>query len=73
VTLGVSLFLIAIGAILAWAVEVETRGIDLGLVGVILMVVGAVGLLLSLTIWGTYTPFGRRETRVVREEPPENL
>ena len=37
---GVSIFLIAIGAILAWAVSVDTNGIDLNLVGVILLIVG---------------------------------
>lgn len=49
--IGVSVFLLAIGAILAFAVEVETSGIDLDAVGVILMVVGAVGLVLSMLMW----------------------
>ena len=43
--LGVSIFLIAVGAILAWAVSVDTNGIDLNMVGVILMIVGILGLL----------------------------
>lgn len=64
--IGVSLFLIAIGAILAWAVEVETSGVNLDSIGVILMVVGAIGLLLSLLFWSSVAPFGRRET-VVRD------
>ena len=38
--IGVSVFLIAVGAILAFAVDVQTSGIDLATVGVILMVVG---------------------------------
>jgi hypothetical protein len=52
--IGMSIFLIAVGAILAYAVNVSVSGVDLDLVGVILMIVGAVGLLVSLfwmTIW----------------------
>jgi hypothetical protein len=66
---GVSIFLIAVGAILTWAVTIETRGIDLDVVGVILMVVGILGLLLSLIFWSSWGGFGgtRRDT-VVRED-----
>ena len=46
--IGVSLILIAVGAILTWAVSADVSGVDLQTVGVILMVVGAVGALLSL-------------------------
>ena len=46
--IGVSLFLFALGAVLAWAIEVEAEGINLNLVGVILMIVGAVGFVLSM-------------------------
>jgi Domain of unknown function (DUF6458) len=63
--IGVSLFLIAAGAILAWAVEFESEGIDLNTVGVILMVVGVIGLLLSMLFWSSMAPFGRREERTV--------
>lgn len=46
---GASLFLIAIGAVLAYAVDADVVSwIDIGIVGFILMVVGAVGLVLSL-------------------------
>ena len=55
---GVSIFLIAVGAILTWAVTIETRGIDLDVVGVILMVVGILGLLLSLIFWSSWGGFG---------------
>ena len=41
--LGVSLFLIAIGAVLAFAVNVTTSGVDINTVGYILLVVGVVG------------------------------
>lgn len=66
--IGVSIFLIAVGAILAFAVNVATEGIDLNMVGVILMIVGVVGLLLSLLFWSSWGGFGtwRRET-IVRD------
>ena len=63
--IGVSLFLIAVGAILTWAVEVESEGINLNTVGVILLVVGVVGLLLTLLFWSSFAPFRRRDERTV--------
>lgn len=65
--IGVSLFLLAAGAILAFAVDVTTEGVDLDAVGVILMIVGGVGLLLFLTVWGSWGP-DRREERIVTRE-----
>jgi len=64
VGIGVSIFLFAIGAILAFAVNVNTRGVNINTVGVILMIVGAVGALLSLAFWSSMSPWGgtRRET-----------
>lgn len=50
--IGVSVFLIAVGAILAFAVEVSTNGFDLNTIGVILMIVGAIGLVTSMFIFG---------------------
>jgi hypothetical protein len=50
--LGTSLLLIAVGAVLRFAVSVSTSGFSIHTVGVILMIVGAVGLLLSL-LWMT--------------------
>jgi hypothetical protein len=50
VTLGTSLFLVAVGAILRYAVTASVSGIDLQTVGVILMIVGAIGAILSV-IW----------------------
>jgi hypothetical protein len=64
--IGVSLILIAVGAILAWAVTAEVSGVDLTTVGVILMVVGGIGALLSLAFWSSWGGFGGRET-VVRD------
>jgi hypothetical protein len=69
--IGVSVFLIAVGAILSFAVDVTTDGINLDTVGVILMIVGAIGLLMSMLFWSSWAPFaqggGRNET-YVREE-----
>jgi hypothetical protein len=48
VTIGTSLFLIAVGAILKYAVTAHVSGIDIQTVGVILMVVGVLGLVLGL-------------------------
>ncbi|MDQ1725612.1 MAG: hypothetical protein QOG52_2640 [Frankiaceae bacterium] len=52
--IGVSIFLIAVGAILKFAVHVTTHGFNIQTVGVILMVVGAIGLLMSTLIFGTW-------------------
>ena len=49
-SIGLSLFAIAIGAILKFAVTAHVAGISLATVGVILMVVGAIGLIVSLSI-----------------------
>ena len=60
--LGFSLFLIAVGAILAYAVQWTAAGIDLDTVGVILMLVGIVGVVMSLLFWTSFAPFGHRST-----------
>ncbi len=65
--IGVSIFLVAVGAILAFAVETNTRGIDLNAVGVILMVVGGIGLLFSMLFWSSFAPYRRRD-EIVEEE-----
>ncbi|HEV7865661.1 MAG TPA: hypothetical protein VGR20_23395 [Acidimicrobiia bacterium] len=58
--IGVSIFLMAIGAILAFAINVPADGINLDTVGVILIILGLVGLLASLMFWEDWTP--RRRT-----------
>lgn len=64
--IGVSVFLIAVGAIMAFAVEVEnSNGFDINAMGVILMVAGTIGLIFTALIWGPRT----RSTTVVEEEP----
>jgi hypothetical protein len=60
VGIGVSLFLIAVGAVLTFAVEVEAEGFNINTIGIILMVVGAVGLFLSLMFWSSWGGFTRR-------------
>ena len=66
---GVSIFLIAVGLILWLAVNVTTEGVDINMIGIILVIVGAIGLLLSLIFWSSWGGFGgyRRET-VVRDD-----
>jgi hypothetical protein len=50
--IGVSIFLIAVGAILAFATNVSVSGLDLNVVGYILMIVGVLGLIMTAFIWG---------------------
>jgi hypothetical protein len=55
---GLSLFLIAVGAILAFAVTTTVAGISIPMVGVILMIVGILGVLLSMLFLMSFSPFG---------------
>ena len=59
--IGVSVFLIAAGAILAFAVNMPANGLDLGAVGVILMLLGGAGLLAIMVLWNDWQPGRRRE------------
>jgi hypothetical protein len=70
VGIGTSIFLFAVGAILKYAVTAEVSGVELNTVGVILMVVGIVGLLLSLlwmTIWADRRRGAVTDGTVVRQ------
>ena len=63
--IGASVLLLAVGAILAFAVDYSVNGLDINVIGVILMIAGAIGLLMTSLI------FGRRDTAaggVVTEE-----
>jgi uncharacterized protein DUF6458 len=60
--IGVSLFLIAVGAILTFALHLHVGGVNLDVIGWILMIVGALGLIVTMVIWG-----GRRREVVTRE------
>ena len=74
--IGVGIFLIAIGAILAFAVNVNTGGvIDLHTIGLILLVVGVLGTILSMVFWSSwggpsYFTTRRRARRDVIEDEP---
>ncbi len=50
--IGVSIFLIAVGAILAFAVNADVSGLDIAVIGYILMIVGVLGLIMTAFIWG---------------------
>ena len=66
---GVSLVLIAVGAILLWAVNASVRGVELDTIGVILVIVGGVGLLVSLLFWSSWGGWRPgRDTTVVRDD-----
>ena len=72
---GASIFLIAVGAVLAFAVNVTVQGLELKTIGYILMAVGAVGLLLTMLY---LRPRARRsavvrDEYVVREDPADRL
>jgi hypothetical protein len=62
VSLGVSIFLLVVGAILTFAVDVTTSGFSINTVGIILMIAGALGLVLSLLFWSSFAPY-RRDSR----------
>ena len=53
-----SLLMIAAGAIMAWAVTTTATGFNIHTVGIILMVVGAVGLVLSIVFWSSWGGYG---------------
>jgi hypothetical protein len=62
--IGVSLFLLAVGAILTFAVHVKGSGFDINTIGIILMIVGGLGIVLSMIFWGSWGGFHREETVV---------
>jgi len=59
--LGTAIVLLALGAILTFAVEFDVSGIDIRVVGWILMIVGALGVVIELAVWGPR----QRQRRVV--------
>ena len=65
--IGISIFLVAVGAVLTFTLETDAEGIDLNTVGIILMVVGAVGLLFSTLVLSSWRD-RRADRTVVREE-----
>jgi hypothetical protein len=71
-TIGVSLVLIAVGAILVWGVSAEAEGLNVDAIGVILMIVGLVGALLSMIFWSEWSPVyrGTRRRAYVEGDAP---
>ncbi|MEO8539802.1 MAG: hypothetical protein ABI577_08695 [bacterium] len=55
--IGISLILIAAGAILTWGVADTSAGLDVSAIGVILMLVGLGGLAMTLAFWSSFSPF----------------
>lgn len=68
--IGVSIVIFAIGAILTFGVTTVAQGVNLDAIGVILMVVGVVGLLVSALFWASWAPFSR--TRTIVERYPDH-
>ena len=64
--LGTSIVLLALGAILTFALRMDVSGIDLQVVGWILMIVGALGIVLELAVWGPR----QRRTVTHTDAPP---
>lgn len=70
--ISVSMLLIAVGAIMRFAVTVEGDGFNVGTAGMVLMVVGIIGAVLSIAFWTRWGGFGHRSVAgthdtVVRE------
>ena len=71
--LGVGIFLIAVGAILTFAVNNTSGAVNIDTVGWILMIVGLLSILLSLIFWSSWAGpgyWGRRRTTYVDDGPP---
>jgi hypothetical protein len=62
---GLSLFFLAVGAILTFAIDTTVNGVDLDTIGVILMVIGLLGMLFSLVLWDNWGPRHRDDDVVV--------
>jgi Domain of unknown function (DUF6458) len=73
-TIGAGIFLMAVGAILTFAVHVSVSGLDISVIGVVLMIAGAVGIALDLAV---FAPRRRRVPGEVvadpRELPPDEI
>ncbi len=68
--IGISIFVGAVGAILRYAVTgpANQQGFNIHTGGAILMIVGAIGVLLSMLFWSSFAPFGRRDQSTSRRE-----
>ena len=61
--ISLSILLVAVGAVLAWAVSAEVSGVDIQAVGVILLIVGILGFIASLVFWSSWGGFGAARER----------
>ncbi|MBA2298666.1 MAG: hypothetical protein H0W14_11595 [Actinobacteria bacterium] len=61
---AVSILLIAAGAILTWGVTAKAEGLDVNAIGVILLIVGLLGLVLSMIFWQSWGGVHRRSAYV---------
>ena len=68
--IGTSLFLIAVGAILYFAVDADISGLEITTIGIILMVIGVIGLLISLFFLSSLRRDAPAERTVVRDREP---
>lgn len=68
--IGVALILIAVGAILAFAVNKEVSGLEVQTIGWILLAVGIVGALLSMMFWSSWGGVGGRRRETVYDDRP---
>jgi hypothetical protein len=71
--LGVGILLAAVGAVLAFAVSATVSGVNIHAIGWILLIVGIVGILLSMVFWSSWAGpgyFTRRRTYVDEGPPP---
>jgi hypothetical protein len=66
--IGTSIFLIALGAILRYAVTATVSGISIQTIGLILIIVGVVGLVLSLIFWSALGSWYPGRSTVVRRD-----
>ena len=69
--IGVSVFLLALGAILAFAVNASVSGLEISTIGIILMIAGAIGLAMTMLVFGRrdrVAAGGVVEDRVVTRE-----
>ena len=62
--IATSILLIAVGAILTWGVTAEAEGLNVNNIGVILMIVGILGLVISMIFWSSWGGVRRRATYV---------
>jgi hypothetical protein len=62
--ISVSILLIAVGAILTWGVTADAEGLDVNAIGVILLIIGLLGLVVSMIFWSSWGGFQRRTAYV---------